>query len=100
MSFLKNFAKIFSTSTSTSTETASAYPSEQYKGFTITAQPLPDKGQFRFAALIEKETEEGQDNNQHHFIRSDTAATADLAAEHTVRKCKVFIDQMGDSIFS
>jgi hypothetical protein len=95
MGFFSKITKLFTTES----ESKLAYPSEQYKGFTITPQPLSDHGQFRVAALIEKIELEEQESKKHQFIRSDTVASADLAATLTLSKCKVFIDQMGDNIF-
>lgn len=80
-------------------EVNNPYSSEDYKGFIITPAPIAEKGQFRLAGLIEKVQEEGQEAKQHQFIRSDMVANADQAADLTLLKCKVFIDQMGDNIF-
>lgn len=77
----------------------SSFPSEEYKGFTITPSPLPDQGQFRIAGLIEKKADNEEQTQQHQFIRSDMVSSEDQAAEITTQKCKVFIDQMGDRIF-
>ena len=95
MGFFTKIATMFSAGR----ESKPAYPSEQYKGLTITPDPLADHGQFRVAALIEKAGDEDQESKQHKFIRSDTVASADKAAELALSKCKVFIDQMGDKIF-
>ncbi len=73
------------------------YPPEQHKEFTIVACPQAAGGQYRVAATISK-TIDGE-VKQHDFIRSDTCAVADDAAELAVRKCITFIDQMGDRIF-
>ena len=99
MGFFTKVAKLFSGSTQSNTSNANVYPNEEYKGFTITPQPIADNGQFRIAALIEKAGDEEQESRQHHFIRSDTCVSADQAAELALTKCKVFIDQMGDNIF-
>ncbi|WP_413699329.1 HlyU family transcriptional regulator [Psychromonas sp. KJ10-10] len=76
-----------------------SYPSEEYKGLIITPKPLPDQGQYRIVAVIEKPTTESEEAKQHQFIRSDTVASADSAVELTMLKCKTLIDQMGDKIF-
>lgn len=99
MGFFTKVAKLL-TSSEQPAESSVSYPSEGYKGFTITPQPIADHGQFRIAALIEKAGDEQQETRQHHFIRSDTLANADQAAELTLIKCKIFIDQMGDDIFA
>ena len=95
------FTKLFTGSgqSKASDEPQSNYPSENYKGFTITPQPLSDNGQYRVAGLIEKAQGEGLGTKKHQFIRSDVLANADQAAQLTLSKCKVFIDQLGDNIF-
>ncbi|WP_372882508.1 HlyU family transcriptional regulator [Psychromonas sp.] len=93
MGFFKNITQLF---TAKPTPVA-VFPATEYKGFTITPQPMKDGGQFRVAAIIEKG--EGEAHKQHRFIRSDTLANAEQAAELTLSKCKTFIDQMGDGIF-
>ena len=100
MGFFTKVVKLFSApANGTKTGSKVSYPSEQYKGFTITPQPMDNNGQYRIAGLIEKAGAEGEALKQHHFIRSDTVANADQAADLTIVKCKIFIDQMGDSIF-
>ena len=102
MGFFTNIAKLFTGSAQSTGPTASKsrYPSEDYKGFTITPQPITDHGQYRVAALIEKAGDAEGETKVHQFIRSDTVANADQAADLSITKCKVFIDQMGDDIFS
>jgi hypothetical protein len=99
MGFFSKIIKLFTTESESESKSKPAYPSEQYKGMIITPQPLSDHGQFRVAALIEKVEDGDQESKQHQFIRSDTVASADLAATLALSKCKVFIDQMGDNIF-
>ena len=96
MGFFTKVAKLLSGSTSSK----NSYPSEDYKGLTITPQPIADHGQFRIAALIEKKGDGDHELKSHHFIRSDTVASANLAAELALEKCKIFIDQMGGDIFN
>ena len=93
MGFFKNITQVFAAKPTP----AAVFPATEYKGFTITPRPIKEGGQFRVAALIEKG--EGQACRQHQFIRSDTLANAEQAAELTLSKCKTFIDQMGDGIF-
>jgi len=102
MGFFTKVGQLFtgSAQSNASKKSTKGYPSEAYKGFTITPQPLADNGQFRVAALIEKQGETEEELKQHKFIRSDTVANADQAAELAVSKCKIFIDQMGDNIFN
>ncbi|MDO6687794.1 MULTISPECIES: HlyU family transcriptional regulator [unclassified Agarivorans] len=76
---------------------AKSYPEELYNEFTITPSPQSSNGQYRVAAVISK-TINGE-LKEHTFIRSDTCASSDDAAELAMHKCKTFIDQMGDQIF-
>jgi hypothetical protein len=64
-----------------------------HEGYTITPQPIQEGGQFRLAALIEK------DGKTHHLIRADTLASAEAATEAAIAKAKQVIDQQGDRIF-
>ena len=102
MGFFTKIGQLFtgSAQSNTSKKSIKGYLSQEYKGFTITPEPLADNGQFRVAALIEKQGETEEDTKQHKFIRSDTVVSADQAAELAISKCKIFIDQMGDSIFN
>ena len=93
MEFFKNITQLFATKPAP----AAVFPTTEYKGFTITPQPIKDGGQYRVAAIIEKG--EGEAHKQHRFIRSDTLANADQTAELTLSKCKMFIDQIGDGMF-
>jgi len=98
MGFLSGLASLFSSNTSHSTEQASVEESIEYKGFTITPNPMNEGGQYRLSAIITK----GMDDTTqtHTFIRSDVIASRDDCIEMTIRKAKIAIDQMGDSLFS
>ncbi|HEY5716295.1 MAG TPA: HlyU family transcriptional regulator [Psychromonas sp.] len=93
MGFFKQIVQLFGAKPAP----AAVFPAVEYKGFTITPQPMADGGQYRVAAIIEKG--EGETLKQHQFIRSDTQVSADQAAELTLLKCKMFIDQTGDGMF-
>lgn len=69
----------------------------EYKGFSIVPAPMKDNGQFRVAAIITQG--EGDDVKTHQFIRSDLMPGREQCIEITLRKAKLTIDQMGDSIF-
>lgn len=89
MSFLNSLKSLF-----TPGETpASAFPAEEYKGYTITPTPQSDGGQYRVCGVITK----GEQN--HQFFRADLLSSADACAEETMRKAKMTIDQLGDGIF-
>lgn len=70
---------------------------EQYKGFTITPEPIAESGGYRLAARIEKEVD-GK-TLHHHLIRADTLHSAEEAAEAAVLKSRSLIDQMGEKLF-
>jgi len=74
-----------------------AEESIEYKGFMIIPAPISDGGQFRVAATVTKDEEEGQ--KVHSFIRSDLIPSRDECIEITIRKAKLTIDQLGDNIF-
>ena len=93
MVFLKKITQLFSVEATP----AVVFPTSEYKGFSITPQPMADGGQFRVAAIIEKG--EGEALKQHRFIRSDTSGNAEKTAELTLLKCKIFIDQISDGMF-
>ena len=98
MGFLSGLASLFSSNTSHSTEQASVEESIEYKGFTITPNPMNEGGQYRLSAIITK----GMDDTTqtHTFIRSDVIARRDDCIEMTIRKTKIAIDQMGEDIFN
>lgn len=76
------------------TETAAPKTqSEVYEGFTITPGPINEGGEYRIAALIEK------DGRSHQLIRADTTRDPDDATESSVLKAKQMIDEQGDGIF-
>jgi hypothetical protein len=68
-----------------------------YGEYTITPTPMAQGGQYVTAGIIRKHTAAGV--REHRFVRADTHATADDAAEFAVRKGRQIIDQLGDRIF-
>jgi len=70
-----------------------AFPAEEYKGFTITPTPSMDGSQYRVCGIISK------DDKEHQFFRADSLGSAEGCATETMRKAKMTIDQLGDSIF-
>ncbi|WP_424948039.1 HlyU family transcriptional regulator [Candidatus Spongiihabitans sp.] len=70
----------------------------EYQGFNI--QPTPNKvsGGWSTEARISKAID--GETKTHHFIRADTTASRDAAAELVVAKARVMIDQAGEQIFS
>ncbi|WP_299689950.1 HlyU family transcriptional regulator [uncultured Vibrio sp.] len=70
----------------------------EYKGFNIYQDAIAESGQYRVAGRIEKEI--GDELKTHRFIRSDVVSNKEDANELMLKKSQMFIDQMGDNIFS
>lgn len=70
---------------------------EDHNGFTIFVDPMRDGPRWRVAARIEK-TVDGA-TKTHQMIRADTMESREAAAEATLGKAKMLIDQQGDAIF-
>lgn len=95
MGIFSSFQKLFQHSTSQPTS-QQAEPVE-YQGYLITPTPQSDQGQYRVCGLITKG--EGEQMQQHTFIRSDLVPSYDQCVELTLRKAKITIDQLGEQIF-
>ncbi len=72
-------------------------PPEQYQGFDIHVDPMRDGPRWRIAARIEKEID--GEVKTHQLVRADTLESHDAAAEATLAKAKMLIDQQGVAIF-
>ena len=72
-------------------------PSEEYKGYTITPEPIREGGKFRLAAKITKEID--GEVKVHQLIRADMLQSEDIARKEGAAKAQMVIDQQGDSIF-
>ncbi|MCC7320311.1 MAG: hypothetical protein IT542_04955 [Rubellimicrobium sp.] len=72
---------------------ASSTAAEDHKGFVITPKPIREGGQFRVAALIEK------DGRSHQLVRADTMASLDEAVALSRSKARQMIDEQGDRLF-
>lgn len=70
----------------------------EYKGFHIYQDPIAESGQYRVAGRIEKEID--GEVKSHRFIRSDVVSNKNDANELMLKKAQMFVDQMGDGIFS
>jgi hypothetical protein len=88
---LLNFLK--SLVSSIETESAAPLPTEDYKGFQITPDPLFEEGQYRVRGTI------SQGEQRHAFIRADQLPSRELCAKETLRKARVLIDQQGRALF-
>lgn len=65
----------------------------EYKGFTITAEPYKDGGQFQLAGVISK------DGKSHRFVRADKFTNAGEAAEFALAKGQLIVDEQGMRMF-
>jgi len=99
MSILKKLFGIGGPSAGATSEPGEASPtdSRDYKGFTIHATPIPEGGQFRLSALIQKEF--GGETRSHRLVRADLFSSKDEAATFAFRKAEQVIDEQGDRVF-
>lgn len=77
---------------------SSGHPPVVYDGYEIIAEPRQASGQWQVSGRIEKDIDGTR--KVHDFIRADTLPSEEEAANHTVRKAKMMIDQQGDTIFN
>jgi len=96
MGFLSSITSLFSSNTSQATAEEDA--SVAYNGFIITPAPIAEGGQFRVAATITKG--ENDSLQTHQFIRSDLVGSRDECIEITIRKAKMTVDQLSDTLFN
>ena len=74
-------------------ESSAAFSEEAYNDYLITPTPQREGSQYRVCGTIRK-------GEQHHdFVRADLLGSAEECATETLRKAKLTIDQLGDSIF-
>jgi hypothetical protein len=69
----------------------------EHKGFVIEAQPYQEGSRFQTAGIISKDV--GGMRKQHKFIRADSFATRDEAADFAVSKGRQIVDEQGDRLF-
>ena len=70
----------------------------EYKGYNIRPAPFSDGGQYKTAGFIEK-TIDGVEKS-YRFVRVDSHASREAAADFAVLKGKQIIDEQGDRIFN
>ncbi|MCK7612591.1 HlyU family transcriptional regulator [Roseibium sediminicola] len=92
----KMFKSLFSSS-GDGTKGKSKAVTADYDGFLIVAEPQPNNGQWQVSGRIEKQV--GETTKVHTFIRADTLPDEQAAANEMIRKAKMMIDQMGESLF-
>ncbi|MGR3503351.1 HlyU family transcriptional regulator [Pseudaestuariivita sp.] len=71
--------------------------SYDYKGYTITPDPVRDGGKWRVGARIDKEI--AGEAKSHSLIRADLFDDADQAKAASKGKAELMIDQLGDTLF-
>jgi hypothetical protein len=89
------FSKLFGSRSNEQTKEVEPF---EYKGFFVYQEAMSEGGQFRVAGRITKEID--GEIKTHRFIRSDLLGSEQDANELMLNKAKMFIDQMGDSIFN
>jgi hypothetical protein len=94
-SFLDSIKNLFGGGAAASPQAPTA--TEVYKGFELLAEPAKEGGQWRIAGRIRKPGEPAQERR---FIRSDQFGDKDAAAQYSLMKARLIIDQQGDKIFS
>lgn len=70
---------------------------EMHNGFAIYPEPEKQAAGFRIGARIEKDVD--GELKTHLMLRADVLGSEQEAKEESLRKAKIFIDQMGDRIF-
>ena len=70
---------------------------QDYQGFSIFVDPISDGPRWRIAARIEKEID--GEVKVHQMVRADTLESREAAAEATLAKARMLIDQQGETIF-
>lgn len=91
-------SKLFGGKSGGDAEENAVEPTLYGKDFVIFPEPIKEKSGYRIAARIEKEI--GGELKVHQMIRADTIASKDEAAQASLMKAQIFIDQMGDQIFN
>lgn len=74
-----------------------ASSSIEHKGFTITAVPFRNEGQFQTAGTVSREI--GGEVKEHRFIRADRHASLEDAVQFSLMKGRQLVDEQGDRMF-
>jgi hypothetical protein len=94
MSFLKS---LFGLGKPTEPAEAAPAASIEHKGFTITAAPYRNEGQFQTAGTVSKEIDGSL--REHRFIRADRHASQEDAVQFSLAKGRQIVDEQGDRLF-
>jgi hypothetical protein len=73
---------------------AAATKTLEYKGFTITAEPYKEGGQYQLAGVISK------DGKTYRFVRADRFSDVGEAADIALTKGQLIVDEQGERIFN
>ena len=78
---------------------AVAKPARQieHKGFTISATPYKEDGQFQTCGVVSKQV--GGELKEHRFVRADRFAGLDDAVDVSLKKGQQLVDEQGDRLF-
>ncbi len=97
MSFLKSLFGWGKPVAETEGAAAAAAAAIDHKGFTITATPFRNEGQFQTAGTVTK-TIDGV-VKEHKFIRADRHASMEDAVTFSLAKGRQIVDEQGDRLF-
>ncbi len=97
MSFLKSLFGWGKPVAETEGAAAAAAAVIDHKGFTITATPFRNEGQFQTAGTVTK-TIDGV-VKEHKFIRADRHASMEDAVTFSLAKGRQIVDEQGDRLF-
>ena len=96
MSFLK---RLFGGGSAETASPGAAKPAKQieHKGFTISATPYKNDGQFQTCGVVSKEV--GGVLKEHRFVRADRFSGLDDAVDVALKKGQQIVDERGDRLF-
>ncbi|WP_439575710.1 HlyU family transcriptional regulator [Phreatobacter sp.] len=95
MSFLKSLFGFGGSRAADEAPTAQA--SIEHKGFTVTAAPFRNEGQFQTAGTVAKEID--GETKEHRFIRADRHASMEDAVQFSLMKGRQIVDEQGERVF-
>lgn len=75
---------------------ATAAKQIEYKGFSVSATPFKDNGQFQTCGVVSKEIDGVL--KEHRFIRADRFASIDDAVDVSLKKGQQLVDEQGDRL--
>ncbi|KAF0136183.1 MAG: transcription activator HlyU [Xanthobacteraceae bacterium] len=97
MSFLKSLFGWGKPASDDGAASVAAAAAIDHKGFTITATPFRNEGQFQTSGIVTK-TVDGV-VREHKFIRADRHASMDDAVTFSLAKGRQIVDEQGERLF-